>query len=120
MADRPIALRNVARYVQDVDENVPLYEALGFQLVRRMGDLAILRHDDGMGLVLHAWDGHKAQELDTAIGLTMTGDTRAARDHVEQAGWICLREPEEGDEGFFFIYGDRDGNPINLVGTPKK
>lgn len=111
----PLSLRNVARYVQDVDANVPLYEALGFELVRRMGDLAILRHADGMGLVLHAWDGHEAQALDTAIGFSVE-DVPAARRHVEEAGWTCLREPEEGDEGFFFIYGDRDRNPINLVG----
>lgn len=43
-------------------------------------------------------------------------DVRAARDYVEKAGWRLLRAPDDSDEGFFFIYADLDGNPINLVG----
>lgn len=39
-----------------------------------------------------------------------------ARKFVETAGFKLLRSPAQGDNGFFFIYGDLDGNPINLVG----
>ncbi len=42
----------------------------------------------------------------------------AARKFVEAAGFKLLRAPADGDAGFFFIYGDLDGNPINLVGMP--
>lgn len=28
----PITFRNVARYVQDVEANLPLYQALGFEV----------------------------------------------------------------------------------------
>lgn len=33
----PITFRNVARYVQDVEANLPLYQALGTEVVRQMG-----------------------------------------------------------------------------------
>lgn len=35
---------------------------------------------------------------------------------MESHGFKLLRGPAEGDKGYFFIYGDLDGNPINLVG----
>lgn len=115
--DRPVALRNVARYVNDVQANVPLYEALGFEVARDMGEhMAILAHDDGLHLVLHSWEGHEGSMLDTALGLTITGPVEEARTYLEKAGFECLREPEADDEGYFFIYGDLDGNPVNLVG----
>lgn len=117
----PLSFRNVTRYVQDVEANLPLYEALGFETVRTMGrDMAIMRNDEGVQLVLHSWDGHQAANLDTALGFTITGSVEEARAYVEQAGFQCLREPQESDAGFFFIYGDRDKNPINLVGKPRK
>lgn len=120
--DRPVALRNVARYVNDVQANVPLYEALGFEMARDMGEhMAILAHGDGgLQLVLHSWEGHEGSMLDTAIGLTITGEVDEARAYLEKAGFECLREPEDDDEGYFFIYGDLDGNPVNLVGMPEK
>ncbi len=112
----PLAFRNVARYVRDVDANLPLYRALGFEPVRRMGDMAVLANAEGVRLVLHAWDAPRAPAItDTALGFTVS-DVRAAREHVEKAGWRLLRAPDAGDEGFFFIYGDLDGNPVNLVG----
>lgn len=118
-ADRPVAFRNVARYVHDLDANVPLYEAIGFEVVRRMDHgMVVMQNDAGVSLVLHAWEDHKASLLDTALGLTIQGDVADARRYLEEAGFKCLREPEEGDEGFFFIYGDLDGNPVNLVGMP--
>lgn len=46
----------------------------------------------------------------------MFSDVAAARKFVEEAGFKLLRLPADGDNGFFFIYGDIDGNPINLVG----
>ena len=53
----------------------------------------------------------------TALGFTMLGnDVAAARQFVEKAGWRILRAPDASDEGLFYIYGDLDGNPINLVG----
>jgi catechol 2,3-dioxygenase-like lactoylglutathione lyase family enzyme len=113
-----LTLRNIARYCKDVHANVPLYEALGFRFLRDAGDLAVLQHHDGLQLVLHRWDERPTSQLDTAIGFTLSGDAKDARAHLEAAGWTLLRAPHEGDVGYFFIYGDLDGNPVNLVGKP--
>lgn len=113
----PIAFRNVVRYNRDVAGNVPLYEALGFKPLRAMEGFAILQNAEGLKLVLH--EGEPLADLAgaTSIGFTMLeNDVAASRAFVEKAGWKLLRAPDEGDEGFFFIYGDLDGNPINLVG----
>lgn len=116
-----LTLRNVARYAKDIDANVPLYEALGFHVERRAGDLIALRHHDGLQLVLHRWDERPTPTmLDSAIGFTIAGDAADLRAHLEAAGWRLLRAPHEGDVGYFFIYGDLEGNPINLVGKPLK
>lgn len=118
---RPVALRNVVRYVKDLEANGRLYEALGFEPVRRMGDMLVLQHSDGLKLLLHQWEEARSPTItDTAIGLTVTDSVPAARRFLEEAGFRCVREPEEGDEGFFFIYGDLDGNPVNLVGMPPR
>ncbi len=114
----PVQFRNVTRYVREVEASAVLYEALGFRRERAMGDMIVLRNDEGVQLVLHRWEERPVSELDTAIGFTIVGDVAEARRFVEQAGFRCLREPQEGDAGFFFIYGDLDGNPINLVGRP--
>ena len=116
--DLSLSLRNIARYVRDVDSNVPLYAALGFHVVREAGDMTVLEHADGLQLVLHRWDERPTTMLDTAIGFTVSGDASDLRTHLEAAGWRLLRAPHEGDVGYFFIYGDLDGNPINLVGKP--
>ena len=113
-----LRLRNIARYVQDVEANVPLYEALGFRRVRDAGDMVVLEHADGLQLILHRWDERPTTMLDTSIGFTISGDGEDLRRHLEAAGWSLLRAPHESDVGYFFIYGDRDGNPINLVGKP--
>ncbi|MEK6986068.1 MAG: VOC family protein [Candidatus Thermoplasmatota archaeon] len=114
-----LSLRNVARYAKDIHANVPLYEAIGFKKIRDAGDLVVLQHHDGMQMVLHRWDeGHNPTQLDTAIGFTLSGDAADAKKHLEAAGWKLLRAPHEGDVGYFIIYGDLDGNPINLVGKP--
>ena len=113
-----LSLRNIARYVQDVAGSVPLYEALGFAVEREAGDMTVLRHHDGLQLVLHRWDERPSTMLDTAIGFSIAGDAADLRAHLEAAGWKLLRAPHEGDVGYFFIYGDLDGNPINLVGKP--
>jgi hypothetical protein len=118
---RPVAFRNVVRYVSDVAASVPLYEALGFAPARAMEGMAILRNEQGVTLVLHGAVGETIPTPDptsaTALGFTMLdNDVPAARRFVEKAGWRLLRAPGEGDAGFFFIYGDLDGNPINLVG----
>lgn len=115
-----LSLRNVARYCKDVQANVPLYEAIGFKRVRDAGDLAVLQHHDGLQLVLHRWDERPTTVLDTAIGFTLSGDAGDVKRHLEAAGWTLLRAPHEGDVGYFIIYGDLDGNPINLVGKPLK
>ncbi len=116
--DLRLQLRNIARYVRDVDASVPLYTALGFEVEREAGDMTVLRHADGLQLVLHRWDDRPTTMLDTAIGFTISGDAADLRAHLEAAGWNLLRAPHESDVGFFFIYGDLDGNPINLVGQP--
>ena len=113
-----LSLRNIARYVQDVDASTKLYEALGFKLVREAGDMNVLQHADGMQLVLHRWDDRPTTMLDTAIGFTLAGDAEEAKAYLEKAGWKLLREPHSSDVGYFIIYGDLDGNPINLVGKP--
>lgn len=113
-----LSLRNVARYVRDVDANVPLYQALGFSPVRNAGDMVVLQHADGLQLVLHRWDERPTTMLDTAIGFTLAGDAADVRAYLDAAGWTLLRAPHEGDVGYFFIYGDLDGNPVNLVGKP--
>jgi catechol 2,3-dioxygenase-like lactoylglutathione lyase family enzyme len=115
-----LSLRNVARYVRDIQANVPLYEAIGFKRVRDAGDLVVLQHHDGLQLVLHRWDDRPTTVLDTAIGFTLSGDPADVKAHLEAAGWKLLRSPHEGDVGYFIIYGDLDGNPINLVGKPLK
>ena len=112
---RPIAFRNVVRYCRDVEANVPLYEALGFKAVRRMPGFATLQNEEGLKLVLHEGDAHVAQG--TTLGFTMLhDDVEASTSYIEKAGWRLIRRPSRTDEGFFFIYGDLDGNPINLVG----
>ena len=115
-----LSLRNIARYVRDIQGNVPLYEAIGFKRLRDAGDLVVLQHHDGLQLVLHRWDERPTTLLDTAIGFTLSGDAADVKKHVETAGWTLLRAPHEGDVGYFIIYGDLDGNPINLVGKPLK
>ncbi|MBS2035931.1 hypothetical protein JST97_13160 [bacterium] len=112
----PISFRNLARYVQNVEANLPLYQALGFEVRQRMGtDMAILQNEEGLKLVLHSWSDHQGRLLDTAIGFTVTGTLDEARKYLEDAGFRLLRAPEDSDAGFFYIYGDLDGNPINLV-----
>ena len=115
-----LSLRNVARYVRDIQANVPLYEAIGFKRLRDAGDLVVLQHHDGLQLVLHRWDERPTTLLDTAIGFTLSGDAADVKAHLEAAGWKLMRAPHEGDVGYFIIYGDLDGNPINLVGKPLK
>lgn len=110
----PISFRNVVRYCRDVRANVPLYEALGFRPLRVMDGFAMLQNAEGVKLVLH--EGEPRGSNVTALGFTMTGGVEEARAFVEKAGWRLLRAPDAEDEGFFFIYGDADGNPINLVG----
>lgn len=111
----PIVFRNVVRYVREPEKNVPLYEALGFKLVRSMGGMMILQNAEGLKLLLH--EGEPRTTNGTALGFTMLGnDVEASRGFVEKAGWMLLRAPSSEDEGFFYIYGDLDGNPINLVG----
>lgn len=116
-AMNPIEFRNVARYVQDVQANLPLYQALGFEVLQQMGTgMAVLKNAAGLKLVLHSWDEHEGKHLDTALGFTITGSVEEARAYVEKAGFRLLREPDADDAGFFYIYADLDGNPINLVG----
>ena len=113
----PIEFRNAVRYVQDVQANLPLYQCLGFEVVQQMGsDMAVLRNAQGLKLVLHSWSDHQGRLLDSALGFSVTGTLQEARDYLEQSGFQLLRAPDEGDAGFFYIYGDLDGNPINLVG----
>ncbi len=122
----PLKFRNLTRYVNDVEANIPLYEALGFKVIRSMKGMTIMQNEEGVKLNLHVWENAKGKITDTAIGFTVTGTVQEARHYLEKAGFRCLREPEEGDEGFFYIYGDLDSNPINLVGrghsksTPSK
>jgi catechol 2,3-dioxygenase-like lactoylglutathione lyase family enzyme len=112
---RPIAFRNVVRYARDVQKSVPLYEALGFRPIRVMEGFAILQNDESVKLVLH--EGAPQGTNVTALGYTMLdNDVEASRAFVEKAGWTLLRAPSSEDEGFFYIYADLDGNPINLVG----
>ncbi len=118
MTEMSLTLRNIARYVKDIDANVPLYEALGFKLVRNAGDMNVMEHPDGLQIVLHRWDERPTTMLDTAIGFTLAGDAEPVQQYLEAAGWTLLRAPHASDVGYFFIYGDLDGNPINLVGKP--
>lgn len=116
----PVAFRNVVRYCRDVQANVPLYEAVGFAPLRVMEGFAILQNAQGLKLVLHEGEPKPDPASATSLGFTMLdNDVAAARAHVEKAGFKLLRAPDEQDEGFFFIYGDLDGNPINLVGERK-
>lgn len=117
MNARPIVFRNVVRYARDVQRAAPLYEALGFRPLRVMEGFAILQNEEGVKLVLHEGEPKPDVANATALGFTIVdNDVAAAREFVEKAGWQLLREPAAEDEGFFYIYGDLDGNPINLVG----
>ena len=117
MTNLPIEFRNVVRYVQDVSANLPLYQALGFEVLQTMGsDMAVLKNSAGLKLVLHSWSDHQGRLLDTALGFSVLGELQEARDYLVASGFRLLRAPEAEDAGFFFIYGDLDGNPINLVG----
>lgn len=117
MTSRPVAFRNVVRYCRDVPRSVPLYEALGFRALRAMEGFAVLQNEEGLKLVLHEGEPRPDAASATALGFTMVGnDVEAARAYVEKAGWRLLRAPDSADEGFFYIYGDLDGNPVNLVG----
>lgn len=114
---KPVEFRNVVRYVQDVAANLPLYEAIGFEVKQRMGaDMAILTNAAGLKLVIHQWNDHQGRLLDTALGVSVTGTLDEARAYMEASGFRLLRSPEDSDAGFFYIYGDLDGNPVNLVG----
>lgn len=114
----PVAFRNVVRYCRDVQANIPLYAALGFAPQRVMDGFAILRHASGLSLVLHEGEPREDALAATALGFTMLdNDVAAARAFVEKAGFRLLRAPDASDEGFFYVYGDADGNPINLVGA---
>ena len=114
---RPIAFRNVVRYNREVAKNVPLYEALGFRPLRVMEGFAVLQNEEGVKLVLHEGAPDADFANASALGFTMLdNDVEGARAFVEKAGWRLLRAPAAEDEGFFFVYGDLDGNPINLVG----
>jgi hypothetical protein len=114
---RPVEFRNVVRYNRDVEKNVPLYEALGFQRVRVMEGFAILQNEAGIKLLLHEGEPDEKVTNATSLGFTMVdNDVAAARAYVEKAGFRLLRAPDASDEGFFYIYGDLDGNPVNLVG----
>jgi len=116
-ANAPIAFRNVVRYVKDFKKSAELYGTVGFKLVREMGDMVILKNVEGLTLILHQWnDPRPTSYLDSSIGFTVKEDIQAARDYVEKMGFTLLRAPAAGDNGYFFIYGDYDGNPINLVG----
>jgi catechol 2,3-dioxygenase-like lactoylglutathione lyase family enzyme len=113
----PIEFRNVVRYVQDVQANLPLYQALGFELVQSMGaGMAILKNSAGLKLVLHSWSDHEGRLLDTALGFSVTSSLEEARSYLVESGFRLLREPDQSDAGFFYVYGDLDGNPVNLVG----
>lgn len=117
----PIEFRNIARYVDSVEGNLPLYEAIGFEVVQKMGtDMAVMKNAEGVKLVLHKWTEHTGRLLDTAIGFTVAGTLEEARAFVEAAGWRLKRAPDTSDAGYFHIYQDLDGNPINLVGRGKK
>jgi len=114
----PISFRNVVRYVQDLDANAKMYEALGFKNEGKRGDMVVLKNEEGLTLLLHQWEQRPSTTtwLDTSIGFTIKDSVEEARKYVEEAGFKILRLPAHGDNGFFFIYGDLDGNPINLVG----
>lgn len=113
----PVAFRNVVRYARDVTKSVPLYEALGFRPLHVMDGFATLQNEQGVKLVLHEGEPKPDITSATALGFTMLDNQVAAsRAFVEKAGWRLLRAPDATDEGFFYIYGDLDGNPINLVG----
>eukprot|EP00026_Physarum_polycephalum_P016613 Phypoly_transcript_17559.p1 GENE.Phypoly_transcript_17559~~Phypoly_transcript_17559.p1 ORF type:complete len:126 (+),score=9.87 Phypoly_transcript_17559:149-526(+) len=116
-ASAPISFRNVVRYVKDIEANAKLYQAVGFEFVSKRGDMITLKNAEGLSLILHQWsDPRPASYLDTAIGFTVKESIDEARKFVESVGFKLLRSPAAGDSGFFFIYGDLDGNPINLVG----
>jgi len=117
MDKAPIQFRNVVRYVKDLEANSKLYQAVGFNFQQQRGDMHILKNDEGLTLCLHQWsDARNTDYTDSAIGFTVKDDIPAARKFVEDAGFKLLRLPAQGDKGYFFIYGDLDGNPINLVG----
>ncbi len=117
MTTHPLAFRNITRYAKDVEANVPLYLALGYKPLRAMEGFAILAMDGAPNIVLHSADHVRLGEEATAIGFTIVDDdVERACKHVEDAGWTLRRAPSEEDMGFFYIYADRDGNEINLVG----
>jgi catechol 2,3-dioxygenase-like lactoylglutathione lyase family enzyme len=115
----PVRFRNVTRYVEDVEANVPLYEALGLTLEQQMGShLARLQGPDGTELVLHAAADRDPGHGETTIGATATGDVEAALEHMREAGFELVRKPQEEDEGTFYVYEDLSGNPVTLVADP--
>lgn len=115
----PVEFRNVTRYVEDVEANVPLYEALGFEVSQRMGPhMARLEGPDGFELVLHGSEDRDPVAGETSVGATVTGSVDEAREHMREAGFELVRKPQEEDEGYFFVYADLSGNPVTLVGEP--
>lgn len=112
----PVEFRNVTRYVESVEANVPLYEALGFEHQRSMGEhLAVLQHPKGLQLVLHTGEPDP-EAVQTSIGATITGTVDEARAFMTEVGFDLVREPQDEDEGFFYVYADLSGNPVTLVG----
>jgi len=117
MSESPVVFRNIVRYNRDVKANLPLYEALGFATKMAMDGFAVLQNDQGLKLVLHEGEPNPDSPNVTALGVTMVdNDAAAARAFVEEHGWKLIRAPDASDEGWFYVYGDLDGNPLNLVG----
>jgi hypothetical protein len=54
-AEAPISFRNVVRYSKEPEENAKLYQAVGFELVSRRGDMITLQNAEGLSVILHQY-----------------------------------------------------------------
>jgi catechol 2,3-dioxygenase-like lactoylglutathione lyase family enzyme len=114
----------IVRYlVDDVDGALPFYEALGFELVERLGPPFAIVVDDGLELWLSG-KGTSARrrlasgELPEPGGwnrlVVTVDDLDAALARVEALGVEVRSRPIEGPGGRQALVVDPSGNPVEL------
>jgi len=114
----------IVRYlVDDVDDALPFYEALGFELVERLGPPFAIVAADGLEIWLSG-KGTSARrrlasgELPEAGGwnriVVTVDDLDAALARVESRGVEVRSPPIEGPGGRQALVADPSGNPVEL------
>jgi catechol 2,3-dioxygenase-like lactoylglutathione lyase family enzyme len=109
--------------VRSVDEVLPFYEALGFEIAERWGPpFAIVKRDDlflwlsgpGSSAARILPDGSAPQPGGWNRLVIQVPDLAAAMDSIRPTGAQFRSEPVEGPGGKQVLVEDPSGNPIEL------